>query len=286
MAQPDFTVFQGTNFDRNTVPDIWIQRLRSNLAEQNIEPSLPYIKKWWRTQSAIYLSRLSDWSLAKIRQRRVQKNLHEVRRGSWSAGRFTISKEDLNQDLSAGYRSLPSQAINWHIRRGDKDLGKYLYTTIRPTLYSADPIEMTLAPFDKFARTSDKLIAENPLSMNHIFYVTSDSLSIIQRAADLVSKYQPLNTTSDTGIMLITSSTERYEGADKPDWTKTKEGMKRLFIDWWVSIFMSLECNSWLGTRGSNWGSLIDELRCGWVDKCTHQFVEIGEEDTWADYGW
>jgi len=86
--------------------------------------------------------------------------------------------------------------------------------------------------------------------------------------------------------MMISSSTQRYEGTSKPEWATKNSGMKHLFIDWWVSIFMSLECNTWLGTRGSNWGSLIGELRCGWVDKCTNHFIEIGEEDSWIEYGW
>ena len=40
-----------------------------------------------------------------------------------------------------------------------------------------------------------------------------------------------------------------------------------------------------VGTRNSNWNRLIDELRCVWVDKCHHPYVEVGDEPA-GSYGW
>ena len=42
---------------------------------------------------------------------------------------------------------------------------------------------------------------------------------------------------------------------------------------------MALECDAWVGTRGSNWNRLIDELRCVWVPKCAQPYVEVGERE-------
>ena len=32
-----------------------------------------------------------------------------------------------------------------------------------------------------------------------------------------------------------------------------------------------------LGTLGSNWNRLIDELRCVWVPKCMQPYIELGK---------
>ncbi len=55
-------------------------------------------------------------------------------------------------------------------------------------------------------------------------------------------------------------------------------------------LTLALEADAWIGTRGSNWNRLIDELRCGWVDKChggtsTNPFVEVGDEPL-GSYSW
>jgi len=128
MELPDVTVFDGKSFDRNTVPTIWVQQLRAYLAEQNMDPSFSYIKKWWRTQSTIYLSRLNNCGHARVCERRMQKKLHGVIRGSWSSKGLSVTKHDLNDNQEIGHRSLPSKTINWHIRRGEKHLREWLLT--------------------------------------------------------------------------------------------------------------------------------------------------------------
>lgn len=49
---------------------------------------------------------------------------------------------------------------------------------------------------------------------------------------------------------------------------------------------MALECDAWVGTRGSNWNRLIDELRCVWVPKCLHTYVDVGRRANWDGYSW
>jgi len=40
---------------------------------------------------------------------------------------------------------------------------------------------MNFAPFEKFARVTDRLIADNPLALNHIFDIASDSPEAIKK---------------------------------------------------------------------------------------------------------
>jgi hypothetical protein len=44
-----------------------------------------------------------------------------------------------------------------------------------------------------------------------------------------------------------------------------------------LQLYMSLEADAWVGTRGSNWNRLIDELRCVWVPKCPNPYVDVGD---------
>ena len=51
-------------------------------------------------------------------------------------------------------------------------------------------------------------------------------------------------------------------------------------------MVMSMEADAWVGTRGSNWNRLLDELRCIWVDKCGLSYTEVGTPESWAGYNW
>ena len=55
---------------------------------------------------------------------------------------------------------------------------------------------------------------------------------------------------------------------------------------WMLQLLMDLECDSFWGTRGSNWNRLIDELRCVWVDKCRLPYFEVGPAKDWVEYNW
>jgi hypothetical protein len=44
-----------------------------------------------------------------------------------------------------------------------------------------------------------------------------------------------------------------------------------------LDLVMALEADAWIGTRRSNWGRLVDELRCTKVGKCRGPFVDVGD---------
>jgi hypothetical protein len=53
-----------------------------------------------------------------------------------------------------------------------------------------------------------------------------------------------------------------------------------------LQLLLALEADAWIGTRGSNWNRLIDELRCIWVEKCRQPYVEVGTDKSWKNYDW
>ena len=55
---------------------------------------------------------------------------------------------------------------------------------------------------------------------------------------------------------------------------------------WVLQLLMALECDTFVGTRGSNWNRLIDELRCVWVGKCFSPYMEMGPLKDWPECSW
>ena len=61
-------------------------------------------------------------------------------------------------------------------------------------------------------------------------------------------------------------------------------GKSATTLRWLLQLYMALKCDVFVGTRGSNWNRLIDELRCIFVDKCQQPFLEVGPPEDWKDY--
>lgn len=64
-------------------------------------------------------------------------------------------------------------------------------------------------------------------------------------------------------------------------------GALHMTHQWLLHLWMALECDAWVSTRGSNWNRLIDELRCVLVGKCrAGPFLEVNVPHSWASYNW
>jgi len=157
----------------------------------------------------------------------------------------------------------PPGTVSMHIRHGDKG------------------IEMKLVPTMDYVRAAEEVQYHLPVSF-------------ARRTAFL--------STEDPGA--IAEASTAYEAGDVkgvgPYWTMfwydvprnnidgrtqltafasgSKKQMSRAHLTriWWLQLLMALECDAWVGTRGSNWNRLIDELRCVWVGKCFNPYVEVG----------
>ena len=149
---------------------------------------------------------------------------------------------------------LPPGTVNAHIRHGDK------YT------------EMTLVPSDIYVQAFKAMIRNTPNTFSRVLFVSSDDEEAVQTCRGL---------TESLSMTYIYTKLQRMEGGHHiTRWGSMRAGQERkLIIGHLLQLVMALEADAWIGTRGSNWNRLIDELRCVWVDKCHHGFVEVGGPD-------
>lgn len=154
---------------------------------------------------------------------------------------------------------LPPGVINAHIRGGDKH------------------VEMRLVPPRQFVDAALSLIARMPNSLAaHTLLITADDEDAVQEGIRLGEA---------SGLSVLHSRIQRMPGGqDKATWMQQSDRTTR-FYGHLLQLTLALEADAWIGTRGSNWNRLIDELRCVWVDKCQHPYVEVGDEPL-GSYGW
>lgn len=153
---------------------------------------------------------------------------------------------------------LPVNTIAMHIRGGDKWK------------------EMRLVPPHKFIATAAALFENMPLSFSsRNIFVSSDYEAAIQETQ---------HDAEEMGLSVIYSHIYREPRGQEYDVWKKQHNRLKMTHTHILQLLMSLEADSWIGTRGSNWNRLIDQLRCVWVEKCPNQYTEVG--NPYAGYDW
>jgi hypothetical protein len=154
--------------------------------------------------------------------------------------------------------AVPAGTISAHIRHGDKHR------------------EMRLVEPAVYMEAAERLAQLQPLSFGaRTYFVTSDSASAINTSRALASR---------GGWAFVASDIPRgRDGFVMKEWKAATANTS--MHDHLLQLLMALEADAWVGTRGSNWNRLIDELRCVWVDKCAHVYVEVGDVRG-GDYVW
>lgn len=56
-------------------------------------------------------------------------------------------------------------------------------------------------------------------------------------------------------------------------------------LKWMEEMMMAGEAEVPVGTRGSGWNRMIDEVRCVWGG-CRQAFIEVGVEVDWSHYNY
>ena len=145
---------------------------------------------------------------------------------------------------------LPANTISAHIRGGDKHN------------------EMPLVSAHAFASAILRLVHEMPHSFSRTVFVSGDDQRTIDEVRRLIEARRMR--------FIYTRMPRRAGGHTFVDWRPTPDESEGSFYAHLLQLLMALEADAWVGTRGSNWNRLIDELRCVWVDKCQGVFVEAG----------
>jgi hypothetical protein len=208
------------------------------------------MKYWWRGQVAAFITRFHPRALAKLRELRTQVGRFML--NHTAPGRLWQNATWLPNDAAAV--PLPRGTVSIHIRHGDKKK------------------EMTLIPTEKYLLAADELVKLNPFGYRKVaFMSTEDPGSIEEMVA---------HNLSNTWHWLWWDVPRlNSNGPEQLGLFNMRRG--ELTFIWWLQMFIALEADAWVGTRGSNWNRLIDELRCVWVPKCQNVYVEVGMDESW-----
>ena len=145
---------------------------------------------------------------------------------------------------------LPPGTIAAHIRGGDKGS------------------EMKLVAPAHYAEAAADLIKLMPNSFaSRVFFVSAGDEAAIDECRALAEKQR---------LPFAYTHLHRQVGGHKLGEWRRQSDIEAAFHGHLLQLLMSLEADAWIGTRGSNWNRLIDELRCVWVDKCSKSYVEVG----------
>jgi hypothetical protein len=200
---------------------------------------------WWRGQSAAFVTRFNEDTVQKVASLRHKQ-------GGLA---YLSNGKPLPFPLSSG-------TINAFIRGGDK--------------YE----EMRLVGPEKYISAALDLVATNPNAYSeHTLFLSGDDSNSIDEGVRMGEA---------GGLSVAYSKVHREKGGHFQNvWMqKVGAGGRMNFVyDHLLQLTMALEADAWIGTRFSNWGRMIDGLRCVWVDKCKHSYVEVGDEPL-GTYGW
>jgi hypothetical protein len=148
---------------------------------------------------------------------------------------------------------LPSGSIHAHIRAGDKF------------------DEMRLVQSKTFLEAAVRLSVDNPFSYTKFMYVASDSSDRLRDC--LLSKPNGWS----IGHAHMYRKPEGQVNVEILTQGYAEGHVGQLALRHLAELMLALEADAWVGTRGSNWNRLIDELRCVVVDKCHGVFKEVGD---------
>jgi hypothetical protein len=213
-------------------------------------------KLWFRAQAAAYLTRFNARSVEALRALRLNATLMQHVAGPHAAA-----------GASAPAFPLGAGTVALHIRHGDKGT------------------EMALVPTEAYLSAATALARAQPLALgaHRMFLSTEDPDAVAAVAAAVRGAVHDARTGAWT---LAYWDVPRENSNGKSQLAKFGLPRAQLTLVWWLQLLLALEADAWVGTRGSNWNRLIDELRCVWVAKCANIFVEVGDAARWEHLSW
>lgn len=192
---------------------------------------------WWKAQSVAYIMRLNENTLESITKMRKTSSMHI------STNNYTIPFP------------LPGGTVSMHIRRGNKI-----------------PSEMDPVPVENYITGYHILTSQMPLGFSKRWvHVMSDTLSPIMEAQEILESKQ-----GHTSVVLYSRLPRQETGWYYETWNNFIQNSTHATHMLLMELLMSLEADSWVGTRISTWGRIVDMLRCVWVDKCQGMYMEVG----------
>ena len=214
------------------------------------------LKYWFRGQLAAYLMRPNAATAAAYRALRT-------RAGGLLHAAGPAAPAGAAARLAAAF-PLPPGTLSLHVRHGDK------FT------------EMPLVDTAEYLRAAATLARMHPMALARrtLFMSTEDpgALTAAEAALGAEPAMAPWALAWYDVPRANSNGPEQLNQFDIP-----RGQLSRI---WLLQLLLALECDGWVGTRGSNWNRLIDELRCVWVPKCQNVYHEVGDFARWEHYSW
>ncbi|RPB21637.1 hypothetical protein L211DRAFT_851351 [Terfezia boudieri ATCC MYA-4762] len=213
------------------------------------------LKYWWRTQSVGFLMRLNGEGMRRVKELRTAKMHHAV---------MTHGKTKSVEEITVPF-PLPAGTFSMHVRHGDK------------------AVEMNLVPMSKYIEVAHEYIAQNPLTSLKSAFISTEDNAIFEEAKTTFAEPGE-STTSMKDWVFYYSDIPRLNGG--PEEQLNAFGNRtEMTCKWLQQLIMALECDLVIGTRGSGWNRMIDELRCVWgtgAGGCKAPFMEVGPFEDWG----
>ncbi|KAK6538637.1 hypothetical protein TWF694_010215 [Orbilia ellipsospora] len=241
---------QDISMSTSAVPPIFGHLLKTEFPQMHPDA----IKYWWRAQAAAYMMRMNGRALRRLKSLRIDRNLH-------SASTYGHTRQPVPATVPF---PLPDGSFSAHVRHGDKG------------------VEIELIPFRKYVDRAEEYAAMNMIMTRKICFISTEDASVIEEAKLIGNAWISRNTTSNENWTWIWSNIPRINGGPVEQ-LNSFGNRTDMSIKWMMQLFFAIEAPNILGTRGSGWNRMIDELRCIWVD-CRTPYMEVGPFEDWVHY--
>ncbi|KAK6347270.1 hypothetical protein TWF696_007342 [Orbilia brochopaga] len=241
---------ENINMSTSAVPPLFGQLLKNHFPEMHYDA----IKYWWRTQAAAFMMRMNGPALRRLKEFRLDSSLNKA---------YKMNEQGVSVSVPVPF-PMPDGTFSMHVRHGDKG------------------IEMELIPFRKYVDRAEEFAAMNMIMANKMCFISTEDQGVLDEAKTIGNAWISPNTTSNQNWTWMWSEIPRINGG--PVEQLNKFGNRTdMTIKWMQQLFFAIEAPYILGTRGSGWNRMIDELRCVWVD-CRTPYMEVGPFEDWVHY--
>jgi hypothetical protein len=198
-------------------------------------PNAMELKYWWRAQAVAFLARFNNATIEAIRALRLNSSAVLISSGipplphpasSMVGPGWPPPRE---ADLAAGKAmaaSFPFKrgTTSIHVRHGDK------------------ATEMTLVPDEKYFSAAESLVMHHPMGLSRAAFISTEDPGTLVAASN-----------EHRGWALMWYDVPRINSNGVDQLQKLQMPRAKLTRIWFLQLLMALECDAWVGTRGSNW---------------------------------
>ncbi|KAI5481392.1 Proteophosphoglycan ppg4 [Pseudohyphozyma bogoriensis] len=195
-------------------------------------PTASRNKYWWRGQAAAYFMRLRPESLTHIQNIRMDPAKHEA---------FTLKIGAEEPESLEFPFPLHRGTFSIYIRHGDK--GR----------------EMSLHPLEEYVVQAETVASLNPNGYARMAFLSSEDPEVFVKAKNLTAIDMDGGVTPNLEWNWYSSHIGRINGGPFSQLDQLGNRTETT-LSWMAELMLSLECDAFVGTRGSNWNRIIDEL--------------------------